>query len=36
LEKKNGQLVQTAILPVRFVSMTGQAAEKTDLASPRK
>ena len=28
LEKKDGQLAQTAILPVRFVPMTGQAAKK--------
>lgn len=28
LEKRDGQLAQTAILPVRFVSMTGQAVEK--------
>jgi protein-L-isoaspartate(D-aspartate) O-methyltransferase len=28
LEKKNGQLAQAAILPVRFVPMIGQAAEK--------
>jgi len=28
LEKKNGELAQTAILPVRFVPMTGEAAEK--------
>ena len=28
LEKKNGQLAQTAILPVRFVPMVGQAATK--------
>ncbi|HST29855.1 MAG TPA: protein-L-isoaspartate(D-aspartate) O-methyltransferase [Chthoniobacterales bacterium] len=28
LEKKNGQLAQTAILPVRFVPMIGQAATK--------
>ena len=28
LEKKNGQLAQTAILPVRFVPMIGQVAEK--------
>jgi protein-L-isoaspartate(D-aspartate) O-methyltransferase len=28
LEKKNGQLAQTAILPVRFVQMTGEAATK--------
>ena len=28
LEKKNGQLAQTAILPVRFVPMVGQAAKK--------
>jgi protein-L-isoaspartate(D-aspartate) O-methyltransferase len=33
LEKKNGQLAQTAILPVRFVSMTGQAVEKKPLAN---
>lgn len=31
LEKKNGQLAQTAILPVRFVPMIGQAAEKKAL-----
>jgi len=28
LEKKNGQLAQTAILPVRFVPMMGEAAKK--------
>ena len=28
LEKKNGELAQTAILPVRFVPMIGQAMEK--------
>jgi protein-L-isoaspartate(D-aspartate) O-methyltransferase len=28
LEKKNGELAQTAILPVRFVDMTGEAAKK--------
>jgi protein-L-isoaspartate(D-aspartate) O-methyltransferase len=28
LEKKNGELVQTAILPVRFVPMIGEAANK--------
>lgn len=28
LEKKNGQLAQTAILPVRFVPMVGEAAAK--------
>src|SRR3989440_3581193 len=28
LEKKNGQLAQTAILPVRFVPMMGEAATK--------
>ena len=28
LEKKNGQLAQTAILPVRFVPMIGEAAKK--------
>ena len=28
LEKKNGQLAQTAILPVRFVPMVGEAAKK--------
>ncbi|HEY6070488.1 MAG TPA: protein-L-isoaspartate(D-aspartate) O-methyltransferase [Chthoniobacterales bacterium] len=28
LEKKNGQLAQTAILPVRFVPMIGEAATK--------
>ena len=28
LEKKNGQLVQTVILPVRFVPMAGEAAKK--------
>ena len=28
LEKKNGQLAQTAILPVRFVPMIGEAAAK--------
>jgi protein-L-isoaspartate(D-aspartate) O-methyltransferase len=28
LEKKNGELAQTAILPVRFVQMTGEAANK--------
>ena len=28
LEKKNGQLAETAILPVRFVQMTGEAAAK--------
>jgi protein-L-isoaspartate(D-aspartate) O-methyltransferase len=28
LEKKNGELAQTAILPVRFVQMTGEAAKK--------
>ena len=28
LEKKQGQLVQTAILPVRFVPMSGEAAQK--------
>jgi protein-L-isoaspartate(D-aspartate) O-methyltransferase len=28
LEKKNGQLAQTAILPVRFVQMTGEAQKK--------
>ena len=28
LEKKNGALAQTAILPVRFVPMTGEAAKK--------
>jgi protein-L-isoaspartate(D-aspartate) O-methyltransferase len=28
LEKKNGKLAQTAILPVRFVSMTGEAPKK--------
>lgn len=28
LEKKNGELVQTAILPVRFVPMVGEAAKK--------
>ncbi len=28
LEKKNGQLAQTAILPVRFVQMTGEAEKK--------
>lgn len=38
LEKKNGQLAQTAILPVRFVPMIGQVAEKTTTSnspSPR-
>jgi len=30
LEKKDGQLAQTAILPVRFVPMVGQAAKKSD------
>lgn len=33
LEKKNGQLAQTAILPVRFVPMIGQAAEKNTVAN---
>ena len=28
LEKKNGELAQTAILPVRFVPMMGEAAKK--------
>jgi len=28
LEKKNGELAQRAILPVRFVEMTGEAAKK--------
>jgi len=28
LEKKNGELAQTAILPVRFVPMIGEAANK--------
>ena len=28
LEKKNGELAQTAILPVRFVPMIGEAADK--------
>ena len=28
LEKKNGELAQRAILPVRFVQMTGEAAKK--------
>ena len=28
LEKKNGELAQTAILPVRFVPMVGEATEK--------
>jgi protein-L-isoaspartate(D-aspartate) O-methyltransferase len=28
LEKKNGELAQTAILPVRFVPMAGEAAKK--------
>ena len=28
LEKKNGELAQTAILPVRFVPMIGEAAKK--------
>jgi len=28
LEKKNGQLAQRAILPVRFVPMAGEAAKK--------
>jgi protein-L-isoaspartate(D-aspartate) O-methyltransferase len=28
LEKKNGELAQTAILPVRFVPMVGEAAKK--------
>ena len=28
LEKKNGELAQAAILPVRFVQMTGEAAAK--------
>jgi protein-L-isoaspartate(D-aspartate) O-methyltransferase len=28
LEKKNGQMAQTAILPVRFVPMAGEAAAK--------
>jgi protein-L-isoaspartate(D-aspartate) O-methyltransferase len=28
LEKKNGELAQTAILPVRFVPMMGEAATK--------
>jgi protein-L-isoaspartate(D-aspartate) O-methyltransferase len=28
LEKKNGELAQTAILPVRFVQMAGEAAKK--------
>lgn len=32
LEKKNGQLAQTAILPVRFVPMMGQAIEKQTAA----
>ena len=32
LEKKNGQLAQTAILPVRFVPMIGQASEKKTVA----
>jgi protein-L-isoaspartate(D-aspartate) O-methyltransferase len=27
LEKKNGQLKQSAVLPVRFVPMTGEASE---------
>jgi protein-L-isoaspartate(D-aspartate) O-methyltransferase len=30
LEKKDGQMAQRAILPVRFVQMTGEAAEKSD------
>ena len=30
LEKKNGELAQTAILPVRFVPMIGEAAKKSD------
>jgi protein-L-isoaspartate(D-aspartate) O-methyltransferase len=30
LEKKNGQLAQTAILPVRFVPMVGEATKKSD------
>src|SRR6266436_129175 len=30
LEKKNGELAQRAILPVRFVEMTGEAAKKSD------
>ena len=28
LEKKDGQMAETAILPVRFVQMTGEAAQK--------
>lgn len=32
LEKKHGQLAQTAILPVRFVPMIGQAEEKKEVA----
>lgn len=28
LEKKNGQLVQTVILPVRFVPMAGEAVKQ--------
>ncbi len=34
LEKKNGQLAQTAILPVRFVPMMGQVAEKQASVAP--
>jgi protein-L-isoaspartate(D-aspartate) O-methyltransferase len=30
LEKKDGQMAQRAILPVRFVQMTGEAAKKSD------
>jgi protein-L-isoaspartate(D-aspartate) O-methyltransferase len=30
LEKKGGQLAERAILPVRFVQMTGEAAQKHD------
>jgi hypothetical protein len=30
LEKKDGELAQRAILPVRFVPMAGEAAKKSD------
>ena len=34
LEKKDGRLRQEAILPVRFVPMTGEATEPKPVASP--
>jgi protein-L-isoaspartate(D-aspartate) O-methyltransferase len=34
LEKKNGQLAQTAILPVRFVPMVGEAQKNSATLSP--